>query len=412
MKGVLTIFKYIRGYLNLEISKGSLERFLNLCQFRGIVLWDILSNQETLSCCVYADDFKKMRGLLHKSHCLVHIKEKHGLPFFIEKRKNRKAYVLGIVLALFLFFFLSTYIWDIHIEGNSMYTSEAILESLEQEGIFQGMKKDEVDCDFIEQFLKQRYERISWASVRVSGTRIFIQIKENHGLLQVEQEPTESIDLVAGADGTVLSIVTRSGTPLVSAGEEVKKGQILVSGEIPIYNDSQEITDYRYVRADADISIQMQMTYEDSVKILEQQHLYTGRSANRVALRFFDTYLALKGLPTNYEFSDRVKQQTQAKILGDFYLPFWLDITQIREYKIVTVSLTKEQVKDKIEKNLSNFILNLEKNEVEVVEKDVRLYYDASVCTAKGTLTVLSKKIDDEPVTQHTIINKELEEAQ
>jgi hypothetical protein len=156
----------------------------------------------------------------------------------------------------------------------------------------------------------------------------------------------------------------------------------------------------------------MQMTYKDSTEILEEQHFYTGRSIKRVALRFFDTYLELKGFSTDYEYSDTIKQQTQAKILGDFYLPFWLDITQIREYKIVTVSLTKEQVEDKIEKNLSNFILNLEKNEVEVVEKDVRLYYDASVCTAKGTFTILSKKVDDEPVTQHTIINKELEEAQ
>ena len=41
-------------------------------------------------------------------------------------------------------------------------------------------------------------------------------------------------DLAAPKDGMVVSIVTRSGVPLVSAGMEVKKGDILVEGGVPI----------------------------------------------------------------------------------------------------------------------------------------------------------------------------------
>lgn len=48
-------------------------------------------------------------------------------------------------------------------------------------------------------------------------------------------------------------MVTRQGTPLVRAGDEIKKGQELVSGIVDITDDSQEVIRYAYVQADADI---------------------------------------------------------------------------------------------------------------------------------------------------------------
>ena len=38
-----------------------------------------------------------------------------------------------------------------------------------------------------------------------------------------------------------MSIVTRSGIPQVKIGDEVKKGDLLVAGEVPIYNDDETI---------------------------------------------------------------------------------------------------------------------------------------------------------------------------
>lgn len=39
-------------------------------------------------------------------------------------------------------------------------------------------------------------------------------------------------------------MITRRGTPLVKKGDQVEKGDLLVSGLLPIYNDSQEIIGY------------------------------------------------------------------------------------------------------------------------------------------------------------------------
>ena len=60
------------------------------------------------------------------------------------------------------------------------------------------------------------------------------------------------------------SMVTRQGTPLVRAGDEIKKGQELVSGIVDITDDSQEVIRYAYVQADADIYIRHTIAYYDT----------------------------------------------------------------------------------------------------------------------------------------------------
>ena len=49
------------------------------------------------------------------------------------------------------------------------------------------------------------------------------------------------------------SMITRAGTPKVKPGDEVEKGQILVSGIVDVYNDAKEVVNQRPVSADADI---------------------------------------------------------------------------------------------------------------------------------------------------------------
>lgn len=59
-------------------------------------------------------------------------------------------------------------------------------------------------------------------------------LKEKDQTEEQVKENGKGFDLVAQTDGTIVSIVTRSGVPLVQEGQEVKKGDTLVQGAIPI----------------------------------------------------------------------------------------------------------------------------------------------------------------------------------
>ena len=52
---------------------------------------------------------------------------------------------------------------------------------------------------------------------------------------------------------------------MVREGTSVNPGDILVSGQIPILNDAKEITGYESCHSDADIFIQTQIHYENTL---------------------------------------------------------------------------------------------------------------------------------------------------
>lgn len=57
-------------------------------------------------------------------------------------------------------------------------------------------------------------------------------------------EDAEGIDLIATCDGVITQIITRKGIPLVHVGDQVKKGDILVSGRLETKNDSRKLSAY------------------------------------------------------------------------------------------------------------------------------------------------------------------------
>ena len=56
-------------------------------------------------------------------------------------------------------------------------------------------------------------------------------------------------------------MIVRRGIPVKKPGDSCKKGELLVSGELHIMNDSQEVLRKEYVHADADIFISRQISY-------------------------------------------------------------------------------------------------------------------------------------------------------
>lgn len=86
----------------------------------------------------------------------------------------------------------------------------------------------------------------------------------------------QGMDLVAARDGVVTYMITRSGVPCVSCGDSVQKGDILVSGAVPVYNEDATVRKYQYVEADADITLcyGQNISLEESVAYDEK--CYTG----------------------------------------------------------------------------------------------------------------------------------------
>lgn len=396
------VFHWFGGYLLVELSGYSPERLLNLCCYNSIELWGLTNAEGKYRFYVSARDFKRMVDFVRKSKSRLVVLEKRGFPFFVRRHRKRRMFAAGILLCGFLLYLMSLYIWDIGFDGNLHFTDELLTETLSEAGYVAGMRKAAIVCDDLEMMLRERYPEITWVSAQIKGTRLLIQIRENTGILTAEPTEDEPCDLVASCDGVITEIITRSGTPMVKAGDTVTKGQLLVSGIVELMNDSSEKIGEHRVRADADVLAAASVTYEDRFSMEHPVKWYTGKKRYQLTLWFFDKQVFLDGNIRGFEVFDAVTEQGQLMVGEDFVLPVRWQWTTLREYEETASLYSKEEAVVIAEANCERFFENLLEKGVQIVEKNVRIDTMGDECTAYGTISVVKNIAQTAPITDYT----------
>ena len=245
------LLKFLGGWVRLRLFSREPERFLNLCAGKKILLWDLRRRDGCYEFSLSLKDFFRLRPAARKSGSRIRILGRRGMPFFFRKCRRRKAFFAGVFLCFLLMFLLSCRIWNIHVEGNYANSTGDILSFLDSIGVSHGIRRSRIDCAETASAVREAFPNVTWVSVRIRGTRLLVDIKENVDGYRESREdsPEGAWDLAAEKSGVVDSIITRQGVPLVEAGESCEAGDILVSGQIPIKSDSGEILRWEPVEA-------------------------------------------------------------------------------------------------------------------------------------------------------------------
>ena len=86
--------KFVRGSVKISVSGEQIERFLNLCRARGLLLENVcLPEEKKLTARISIADFKKLAPIHSKTHVRIQILEKRGLPFFLYRSWRRKCFL-------------------------------------------------------------------------------------------------------------------------------------------------------------------------------------------------------------------------------------------------------------------------------------------------------------------------------
>lgn len=393
------IMRWWTGYLLVELSGYSPERFLNLCSYHGIDIWNLMNIKGKYRFYVSAADFKELVTYVRKSKTRLIILEKIGLPFQLRRHRKRKWFAAGVLLCGICLYLLSLYIWDIDFDGNSYFTDELLMETLLEQGYEAGMRRDQIVCDDLEMMLRETYPDITWVSAQIKGTRLLIQIRENTGIQVAENEEKAACDLVASCDGVITEIITRSGTPLVKAGDTVTSGQVLVSGTVELFNDSKEKTGEHQVEADATILAQTTLEYADRFSLTYPTKWYTGKRRYQLSVWFFEKEIFIDGNIRGFDTYDIVSEPGQIRIGEDFLLPVRWQWNILREYEEIQAIYSREQAISIAEANCQQFFENLLEKGVQIIEKNVRIDMMGDECIAEGTLTVIQEIGKQVPIT-------------
>ncbi|MCF2682838.1 sporulation protein YqfD [Faecalicatena contorta] len=398
---LLRIIRYIRGYVRICVIGYSPERFLNACSYKGIYIWGLKPVSGAYEMNLTVQGFRQLKPIIRKTGAKVMIIRRFGLPFLLHKYRKRKLFFLGAVICVFLILAMSRHIWSIDISGNQTYTDEMLIRFLKSRHVEGGMAKAEVDCVQIVRDIRKEYDGIIWVSASIQGTRLIIQIKENEdSIQQPEEKKTEGpTDLIADRDCIITRIVPRTGIVAVEVGKEVKKGELLVSGQIPVINDSGETVAYQYQQSDADIYGQTTLSYSRKLKLTYKEKIYESVQKHEYHVRIGSFFLRLGSVNNTYEKWELYGYDRELKIGENFSLPVSYGVRTARPYHTVTKKLSGSVCQERLSADFQNYCKELEKKGVEIIENDVKIYTESEYATAKGKLTVEMPIGDSVPST-------------
>lgn len=203
---------------------------LNACAAKGIELREAeFSDDHCLSVWIYEKDRDAFQKTAEECLCFIRAEESVGgrriLDFF---KRNVSAVLVGFFFALTLFI-SSLFIWDIDVLGNEKLTEGEIKRALAECGIRPGCFWPGINNDMVRAQMITKIPELAWMSVNVNGSQATVPILERKNPTEIYNEKGHS-DLTARYDGILERISVRNGKALVSRGQTVEKGELLVSG--------------------------------------------------------------------------------------------------------------------------------------------------------------------------------------
>ena len=408
-------------------------RFVNLCRNNGIELRHLVRRENAIQMEIDAENFKKLRPLVRKTHVKIHILNRHGPAFFFYRHKRRWWFLLGMTVFAGMIYILSLFVWQIDIDGNRKYTDALILQALAQMDVKTGCRKSEIDLPEIEEELRIMYNEITWVSASITGTKLQIELREgdlkisgssgggktgnvkrvenrenNSKTQNGESETDLPANLVADEDAIITNLVVRRGTVAVRYGDEVQKGDVLIEGKVYIYNEDETLKKVDYLTAEGDVFGKYQELYEKHYQRKHEVRSYTGKNYRELGVAIVGKSFCLpvwenilkKQLEEN-TLSEVWSWKKQFRLTPTFYLPFALEYTEYVPYENVVEEYTDEVIKKMAEEELQKYLNELEKKGVQIISNSVTISLDAYGGHVKGTLIL------DGPIGKEVPISSE-----
>lgn len=407
---LLSLMKYLKGYVYVQLTGYAPERFLNLCGNRDILVWNLKPCEGGYRFCISVYGFKQLKPILRKTKTHIRILSRYGVPFYLFRYRRRKVYVLGIVVFCGFLYYLSGFIWNIEVSGNSYLSEEMVLDFLKEQQCAFGAKKSSINCADLEDELRSTYKEVIWTSIQIYGTKMTVSIQEN--LLPEESYQKEEdiiYDIVALKDGIIEKMVTRAGTPMTGVGSEVAAGDVLVSGRMELLNDNGELQEYFYRSSEADIIAKVTYDYRDEIAIHYIKEEKTGNIRTDYQLEFCGEVLKNPFFQSKFDNYSVVSDTAQLHFAHNFYLPVALTKQTYEEYRQIEAQYTEEEAKNLAEKNLANYLHELQEKGIQIIEKNVMIEKKNDSYVVTGTIEALESIVSYQPTEIKEITGKEVQ---
>ena len=261
-----------------------------------------------------------------------------GLPFFAAKYKKRPGLLLGLFLGLALLFYSELFVWKVTVNGNTTVPDGVILDALEAQGVAVGSYIPAIPVLEVQNRFLLQFHDLSSVAINVKGTHIQVEVLE-----RVHEPPRQDTsgycNVAATRDGIIVSAKSAAGTVIVSPGEVVEAGQILISA----FSVGKRNV-YRVHHARGEVLARVYETHSAVFPVEREVKHYTGREKVRRVVSVLGKEFAVSSESPYLRF-DTVVEETPVMLLGFIETPVTVTKVTYREYKKETVPFTEAMLK-------------------------------------------------------------------
>lgn len=367
---------FILGYRKILFSSENAERIATL-----LLRYGISASLNGGFFLIRERDFLRIQKQL--SPLVISIGELSGLGVIIKRAISARGVIAALLLLAVTFSFFGGVVWDVRVISDGTLTNSSITAKLRSHGFGVGTRWSSVDTSDIENKLLLSSDDVSWISINRRGTVAYVEV------LGKSREDTPSEDggysnVVASCDCVIEEITVSSGYAVVSVGDAVSEGDLLISGILPAEAGGG------YCRAEGVVKGRLSGELSVSVDRKEVKKELIGYDVSAISLQIFDFSINIFKRYGNVERScDIIKDIEELIVFGKYKLPISLTKAYTAKYEERVADYTDAQIVG-IATSRLNSLIKAELYSSEVVA--IRSFGDFTDAgyTAWASITVLS----------------------
>lgn len=374
--------RLIKGYTAITVKGLNIEKLINRLAKEGIAIYRANRQEhKRLDFCVDYQSRQKVIACLDNLCYNYQIEGDRGILPLLLLLLKRVGLMAGCLLFAASLFVSSLFVADVKVSGCESIDPIAVAECARQAGAG-GFSFSKPPAREIEKRIYETFLGVSFVSVSYRGLVLHIEV--------VEAQPAPAViddspkDLVSSFDGKINRLIVYRGTPLVKAGDPVKKGQVLIGGfhEKP---DGERIP----LRAMGEAYGVVELTYTETFYSVRTELSRTGRLAEQSYIDFFGLIFPVKKPAAEYaSFEEEVDS---CFIFFNNFLP--AKLVTVRRYETEPVT-----VREDFEKVKKVLIEEAERKALEQAEKE-------------GRVLSSNTSIKDEGDVKHIVVTVSVEKS-
>lgn len=352
----------MKSSCKITFSGLNVNRLLNQICKDGVTLLGVERSGKICSIYVAKKHCNKVVALLKEKCYNIDKIEYSGSLAIFDFCKKRYFLCVFLALAILAVYLLSNFCLKIEVYGD--FEQEAVLQALEDAGIKQGVNISGLNVDKLENALAVNLDAM-YAVVTRKGSSLYVNAVKRK-TVEPPIDVHKKRDIVATAQGKVLSVLCEQGTAQVSVGDYVNVGDVLILGERQFADGTSESV-YALGRIVLEVYAKGFAEFNGTKTVTQR----TGDFKTVYGVKLFNnTYASGCEYPS-----------CETETSSTFLSPLNLEIVKITYYETqnVTVSATIEECKTELAKkaaeiaqgncgfNVLNTQINVKNNGVEAV---------------------------------------------